>query len=145
LEVFGPRSSNISRDLPDEPASGPGTDAKVEPADGDHTEITMSRKSNRVRASLTACGVLLLSSTSWANALTTVHVQPAVLHVPIHPNGSGVKNPPISENRFKHKNNSVGNSNGTVENHFKPHGNKGGNNNGSFGPCRPAGNGRWIC
>jgi hypothetical protein len=106
----------------------------------------MSRKSNLVRASLAACALsLVLSSTSRAGVLNIVHVQPAVLHVPIHLNGPGVKNPSIGEAEFKHKENNGRNNNGTLENHFKRNGDNGGNSNGSFGNCRGAGGGRWIC
>jgi hypothetical protein len=98
----------------------------------------MSRRTNLVRASLAACGLsLLLPSTSWANVLNVIHVQPAVLHVPIHNGGAGVKGPSSGEAHFKR--------NGGFGGHFKNNGNNGGNNNGSFGNCRPAGGGRWIC
>jgi len=106
----------------------------------------MSPKSNLVLAWLAACGLSLsLSSTSWAGVLNVVHVQPAVLHVPIHLNGPGVKNPSISETSFKHNDKAGGNTNGTLVDHFKHGGNNGGNSNGNFGNCRGAGGGRWIC
>jgi hypothetical protein len=56
-----------------------------------------------------------------------------------------VKNPSISETSFKHKDNTGGNTNGTLVDHFKHGGNNGGNSNGNFGNCRGAGGGRWIC